>query len=403
VADQVVQVAVDGAGKKIDTSELTVGANTVERQRVNISDPTTAAAHTAVMNTAAAGTEYGAVVRPANPFPDRTAIAQSLVMSVNTTNNVAISTQGCGSFNVKITGSWTGTIMPEGTVDGTNWDQLTGFDIVNGVNRNTFTANGIALFSAAGYAQVRLRCSTVGTLTATVSLEASAGATPAFPFPPPQYYPQEGANASPGPTPLLQSLLLGVSPAGTNADRLRTAGAAAPGLGVLQTQAMTNSNGSWPTYSASKAAGVGVASATDVATLAGSATKTIYVTRIIFLATIATAQALGTVNIIKRSAADTGGTSTTTTAVPHDANSAAATGTCLFYTANPSVGAVIANVRTERYNFQVTGATVTPARLDIGFDNPITLRGTAQQLCVGLSGQGANATTIDVTFEWFEV
>lgn len=34
MSDQFVRVAVDGLGKKIDVDELTIGANTVERQRV---------------------------------------------------------------------------------------------------------------------------------------------------------------------------------------------------------------------------------------------------------------------------------------------------------------------------------------------------------------------------------
>lgn len=63
MADQFVQVAADSVGKKIDASELSVGANTVERQRINISDPTTAAAHASVLNAAPAGTEYGLSVR----------------------------------------------------------------------------------------------------------------------------------------------------------------------------------------------------------------------------------------------------------------------------------------------------------------------------------------------------
>ena len=42
MADGIVQVSPNSTGPKIDNSELTVGANTVERQRVNISDPTAA-------------------------------------------------------------------------------------------------------------------------------------------------------------------------------------------------------------------------------------------------------------------------------------------------------------------------------------------------------------------------
>jgi hypothetical protein len=38
MADSFVQVAPDGAGKKVDTSQLVDGANTVERQRVVLGD-----------------------------------------------------------------------------------------------------------------------------------------------------------------------------------------------------------------------------------------------------------------------------------------------------------------------------------------------------------------------------
>ena len=38
MADQVVQINTDGTGKKIDVSEVPVGSNTVERQRVVIGD-----------------------------------------------------------------------------------------------------------------------------------------------------------------------------------------------------------------------------------------------------------------------------------------------------------------------------------------------------------------------------
>ncbi|OXE36913.1 MAG: hypothetical protein CGW95_04830 [Phenylobacterium zucineum] len=48
MADGLIQVAPDSTGKKVDTSELIVGANTVERQRVVIGDPTNAAGLAAV-------------------------------------------------------------------------------------------------------------------------------------------------------------------------------------------------------------------------------------------------------------------------------------------------------------------------------------------------------------------
>jgi hypothetical protein len=64
MADGIVQVQPDSTGKIVDTSSLTVGGNTVQRQRVIWADPTNAAGLTAVVNSAPAGTEYGPVVRP---------------------------------------------------------------------------------------------------------------------------------------------------------------------------------------------------------------------------------------------------------------------------------------------------------------------------------------------------
>jgi hypothetical protein len=49
MADGIVQVAPDSTGKKVDTSELSVGGQTVERQRIVLADPTTAA-NLAVVN-----------------------------------------------------------------------------------------------------------------------------------------------------------------------------------------------------------------------------------------------------------------------------------------------------------------------------------------------------------------
>jgi hypothetical protein len=219
-----VQVAPDSTGKDVDADSIVStesGTPTVYRQNVIWADPTTYAAKAAVINTAAAGTEYGGVTRPANPFPDRSTIAQSLVMSVNTTNNVALNTQGCGSFNIEITGTWTGTILVEGTVDGSTWHQVTGYNSVSGTSSSSYTANGTGQFTASGWAQVRLRCFSVGTGTAVVSLEASAGAGfTAFGSPPPQYYPADGGGASPGPTPLMQNLPLLYN--GSTADRFRS-------------------------------------------------------------------------------------------------------------------------------------------------------------------------------------
>ena len=62
MADAVVQVPPDSSGKMLDQESLTVGANTVHRQRQQIAGAL-AAEIARVMNSAPAGTEYGLVVR----------------------------------------------------------------------------------------------------------------------------------------------------------------------------------------------------------------------------------------------------------------------------------------------------------------------------------------------------
>lgn len=70
MADGIVQLAPDGTGKKMDTEELTVGANTVHRERVQIAGAT-AAALAKVLNADPASADYGLVVRPIMESPAR--------------------------------------------------------------------------------------------------------------------------------------------------------------------------------------------------------------------------------------------------------------------------------------------------------------------------------------------
>jgi hypothetical protein len=90
------------------------------------------------------------------------------------------------------------------------------------------------------------------------------------------------------------------------------------------------------TYSAAKVGLVPAASATDIFTITGSASKIIRVTHIEITATTtaATAAALD-ILLLKRNVANTGGTSTgSPTPVPHDINAPAVSATVLAYTAN---------------------------------------------------------------------
>lgn len=143
-------------------------------------------------------------------------------------------------------------------------------------------------------------------------------------------------------------------------------------------------------------------STTDNAVLPGNATNTAYVTRVIVSCTETTAGNV-TVNLVKRSAADTSGTSAGMTAVPDDANFSAANSAPLSYTGTgPTVGTPVGNVDTYQLGC-MAAATASPNDIYV-LDRrlkPIVLRGTAQQLAVNFGGAitGGNIT---VTFEWEE-
>src|SRR5688572_16794278 len=63
MADGFVQVPPDSTGKKVDAEEITVGAQTVERQRIQVAGAS-AAEIAAVKNATPSVTEYGVVTRP---------------------------------------------------------------------------------------------------------------------------------------------------------------------------------------------------------------------------------------------------------------------------------------------------------------------------------------------------
>jgi len=67
MADSYIQLPADSTGKKLDTEQLTVGANTVERERDQIAGG--AALEVAdVRNAIPVNTDYGLVVRPVGPI-----------------------------------------------------------------------------------------------------------------------------------------------------------------------------------------------------------------------------------------------------------------------------------------------------------------------------------------------
>jgi hypothetical protein len=156
-----------------------------------------------------------------------------------------------------------------------------------------------------------------------------------------------------------------------------------------------------PTYSATVAQFSPVASASDVCTLAGSASKTIRVRRVFFNALPTTAVA-EPVSFIKRSTVDTAGTSVVLTGVPYDSQSSAATAVAEYYTANGTLGTSVGVLADITRHFGVSTTVVTPFMYDFGtYGSALVLRGAAQQLAINLSGTTYTGT-ISCTFEWTE-
>ena len=164
-------------------------------------------------------------------------------------------------------------------------------------------------------------------------------------------------------------------------------------------------------YSAAKTGLVTASSATDIFTITGSATKIVRVTRIAITATTtsATPAALD-VLLLKRSTANSGGTSTgSPTPVPHDSTNAAVTATVLAYTANPTTGDLVGTaLRSEKLLQTLATATATDfppiERLIWDFkERPVVLRGIAEVLAVILNGASATTTaSFDIDAEWTE-
>lgn len=151
------------------------------------------------------------------------------------------------------------------------------------------------------------------------------------------------------------------------------------------------------------------ATPTDITTIIGSATKTVRVLSL-ELTMVQTTRANLNMYIIKRSAANTAGTSATATDVPFDSNSAVGTAVVRSYTANPSaLGAAVGTLALVKvlsddsganavggagYTFDFTKDGTTPG---------VVLRGVAQTLALSLNGVALPiGLVVTATWTWIE-
>lgn len=162
------------------------------------------------------------------------------------------------------------------------------------------------------------------------------------------------------------------------------------------------------TYSASITNLAMAATPTDVFTITGSATKTVKITRIYLTGTQTTGDT-SDVLLIKRSTANTAGTSTTPTVVPYDSNNAAGTAVVRAYTANPTLGTAVGTLA----SYSMFIPAPQPANGNSPFitpdlfavvrpSQPIVLRGTAQVLAINFNSVTVTGNAMNIIIEWTE-
>lgn len=148
------------------------------------------------------------------------------------------------------------------------------------------------------------------------------------------------------------------------------------------------------------------ANATDIVTITGAANRLIRIKQIIISGT-ATAASNVFLFLAKRSAANTGGTSTTPTIVPHDSADNAAQAVVRAYTVNPGgLGTLVGNVHGGRLNL----APAANGSIDRMIwqhtwmnDKGIILRSAAEVLAINNAGAAIPAGgALDIDLLWTE-
>ena len=163
------------------------------------------------------------------------------------------------------------------------------------------------------------------------------------------------------------------------------------------------------TYVASSGLATPAAATTDIFQLYGSATKTVRVQRIeaVYHATAFGADP-SPMLLLRRSTANTGGTSTTITPVSMDSANAATTATaCKLYTANPTTGTLAGQLKRLNINCMLPGNGTAPPHsgpaVQVIYEasptvQPIVLRGTAEGVVINFNGVIPQATTPQLGF-----
>lgn len=199
----------------------------------------------------------------------------------------------------------------------------------------------------------------------------------------------------------------GVPIFGIRRDALSTSGSAAGDYNEIATNrfgavSIAGFRTTARTYSAT--ANIAVASAaTDIAAFFGNATTTVQVTKI-RVTGIQTTTGVVDMLLVRRSTANTAGTSSNFSVALHEASDAANSSTPIAYTANPTVGTLAGVVRRWYTAFTSNaGASTSEYTLEFGENGkPLVLSGVTQGICLNLNGATVPGGLVNVSIEWIE-
>lgn len=322
------------------------------------------------------------------PMTEKT-LYPSATGTITSTQSVSISIGGTKGLSVELSGTWTGTVTFEILI-GSTWQPVDAFALSTELVSKTATVNGVHQFlNIYGASSARVRGATVATGTANVTFTANASA---FNYP---FYARGNGDT-------IGSYGLQV-------------GGIDPGTATFQFQKV-NTLGAAGVYieSSNKAAYRGAiipvtppSSPTDIVTLCGSATKIVRVTSIT-LGSTQTTQGINDWYLVKRSTANTGGTSTAIASVPLDSAFGAATAVMRRYTANPTLGTLVGNMFIDNILSPVvapgssSATSYTPNTWDFT-NNPLVLRGDAECMAVNFGGAARpSGLSVNIDITWTE-
>lgn len=258
-----------------------------------------------------------------------------------------ITSPNSGTSTIQLTGTWVGTLVAEGSNDGTNYNLIAIVASSNYSFIKSMNVNGNYIIPTNGFQNLRIRSTAWTSGTVTINVWGSDAPS------------------------IVQVLGLKYEPT---------------------------------TYSAAVSFAT-AATPTDVFNIIGSSTKTIRVTKIRITGTTTSGSPISvSAALIKRSTANTGGTRVPATEVAHDSTSAASTADVGHYTANPSaLGTSVGNIRTHRITFNQTGITGGDVIWEFTDAEPVILRGTSEQLCVNMRSTTVTGGNISISVEYQEI